>query len=73
MDVAHNIFTKLSKSKQYVWSNYLSIVLSEMINWLIDWLIDWIVFYAISAIFQPYNGGVWNKSNILFVIVYEDA
>ena len=23
----------------------------------IDWLIDLIVFYAISAIFQPYNGG----------------
>ena len=21
------------------------------------WLIDWVVFYAISAIFQPYNGG----------------
>ena len=21
------------------------------------WLIDWIVFYAASAIFQPYNGG----------------
>ena len=20
-------------------------------------LIDWIVFYAVSAIFQPYNGG----------------
>ena len=43
------------------------------LKWLIDWLIDWIVFYAISAIFQPYNGGVWNQSNILFVIVYEDA
>ena len=26
--------------------------------WLIiNWLIDWIVLYAISAIFQPYNGG----------------
>ena len=24
----------------------------------VDWLIDWIVFYAISAIFQPYNSGV---------------
>ena len=23
-----------------------------------NWLIDWIVFYAVSAIFQPYNGGV---------------
>ena len=21
------------------------------------WLIDWIVFYAVSAIFQPYNRG----------------
>ena len=23
----------------------------------IDWLIDWLVFYVLSAIFQPYNGG----------------
>ena len=23
---------------------------------LIDWLIDWIVFYAVSAVFQPWNG-----------------
>ena len=23
--------------------------------WLINWLIDWMVFYAVSAIFQPYN------------------
>ena len=23
----------------------------------IDWLIDWIVFYAVSAVFQPCNGG----------------
>ena len=22
-----------------------------------DWLIDWIEFYAVSAIFQPCNGG----------------
>ena len=26
-------------------------------NILIDWLIDWIEFYAVSAIFQPCNGG----------------
>lgn len=24
---------------------------------LIDWLIDWIMLYAVSAIFQPFNGG----------------
>ena len=24
---------------------------------MLDWLIDWIVFYAVSAIFQPFNGG----------------
>ena len=24
---------------------------------LLAWLIDWIVFYAVSAIFQPFNGG----------------
>ena len=23
----------------------------------IDWLIDWIMFYAVVALFQPYNGG----------------
>ena len=23
-----------------------------------DWLIVWIVFYAVSPIFQPYNGGM---------------
>ena len=26
-----------------------------------DWLIDSIVFYAVSAIFQPYNGGMCNE------------
>ena len=25
------------------------------------WLINWIVFYAVSAIFQPYNGGMQMK------------
>ena len=25
--------------------------------YMIDWLIDYIVFYAVSAIFRPYNGG----------------
>ena len=29
-------------------------------------LIDWIVFYAVSAIFQPYNGGavlgIWTEA-----------
>ena len=23
------------------------------------WLIDWIVFYAVSAIFQPYSGDIY--------------
>ena len=27
----------------------------ELVVLLIDWLIDWMVFYAILAIFQPYN------------------
>ena len=27
-----------------------------------EWLIDWIVFYAKSAIFQPYNGGLFHES-----------
>ena len=31
-----------------------------MIDWLIDWLIDWIEFYAVSAIFQAWNGGILN-------------
>ena len=26
-------------------------------------LIDWIVFYAVSAIFQPYNGGLSIEEN----------
>ena len=30
---------------------------NESIDRLIDWLIDWIEFYAVSAIFQPCNGG----------------
>ena len=32
-------------------------------------LIDWIVFYAVSAIFQSYNGGV-NKEKILWKYCY---
>ena len=27
-----------------------------------EWLIDLIVFYAISAIFQPYNGRLFHES-----------
>ena len=23
-----------------------------------DWIVDWREFYAVSAIFQPYNGGI---------------
>ena len=25
---------------------------------MIDWLIDWLGFYNVSAILQPYNGGI---------------
>ena len=33
-----------------------------------DWLIDWIEFYAVSAIFQPCNGGFPRKKIRLGVI-----
>ena len=29
----------------------------------VDWLIDWIEFYAISAIFQPCNGGYYSLND----------
>ena len=32
------------------------ILFEDRFCWLIDWLIDWIEFYAVSAIFQPFNG-----------------
>ena len=32
-------------------------------DWLIDWLIDWIVFFTVSAIFQPHNGGETTESS----------
>ena len=35
---------------------------------LIDWLIDWIEFYAVSVIFQPYNGGEYSLNLISFEI-----
>ena len=35
-----------------------------LVDWLIDWLIDWVVFYAVSVIFQPYNGGKYTKVNV---------
>ena len=31
---------------------------------MIDGLIDYIVFYAVSALFRPYNGGWRVKTNI---------
>ena len=45
-----------------------------LIDWLsgreIDWLIDWVKFYAVSAIFQPYNSGkrpkMWNGQRTNF-------
>ena len=32
---------------------------------MVDWLIDWMEFYAVSAIFQPCNGGSlkWSELN----------
>ena len=36
---------------------------------LIDWLIEWIEFYAVSAIFQPCNGGVRLKEIWIFYTV----
>ena len=30
-----------------------------------DWLIDYIVFYAVSAIFRPYNGGCIGKVSLI--------
>ena len=38
-----------------------STTVSTCITYILeDWLIDWlyIVFYAVSAIFRPYNGGI---------------
>ena len=46
-----------------------NLLIVNYICWLIDWLIDWIVFYAISAIFQPYNGC---KQSMWILIFYED-
>ena len=36
---------------------------------LIDWLINWIVFYAVSALFHPYNGGLY----VVHVVRYMDC
>ena len=61
-------------------STVLSIQFFSAIWADLDWLIDWIVFYAVSAIFQPCNGGhmgrsgeenFWNWSN--FGIFYSRA
>ena len=37
-------------------SSRRTLVYSMYIHVCIDWLIDWIEFYAVSAIFQPWNG-----------------
>ena len=34
---------------------FWGILWNLFVYWLIDWLIDWIEFYAVLAIFQPYN------------------
>ena len=43
--------------------------------YLIDWLIHWIVFYAVSAISQPYNGRVWFETfmQLLLPLTWETA
>ena len=38
-------------------SNFSKYIQLIVLHWLIDWLIDKIVFYAVPAIFRPYNGG----------------
>ena len=48
-----------TKFPVYIWIVLQwSLVTSTKYWWLIDWLIGCIVFYAVSAIFQPCNGGV---------------
>ena len=37
--------------------NILSVTCIILLVEMYEWLIDWIVFYAVSSIFQPYNGG----------------
>ena len=39
-------------------------------HYRLDWLIDWIVFYTVSAIFQPYNGGD-NTSKVISFEFFE--
>ena len=36
----------------------------------IDWLINYIVFYAVSAIFRPYNGGTSIVMNWFVIVKY---
>ena len=43
----------LQQIEQLLWLHLFQQVQAIMI----DWLIDWIEIYAVSAIFQPCNGG----------------
>ena len=38
------------------------------IKWKRDRLIDWIEFYAVSAVFQPCNGGGKKRETVHYVI-----
>ena len=44
----------------YVWRRSIGRILS--ISGCVYWLIDWIVFYAVSTLYQPCNGG-WECRN----------
>ena len=48
-----NFYKKRSRQATHVFPGRLT---TKVIDWLIDWM-----FYALSAIFQPYNGGMLLK------------
>ena len=49
----------MSFSEKHYVQKYIFVRFSRLHIYLsmADWLIDYIVFYAVSAIYRPYNGG----------------
>ena len=55
-------YNRMIKQCVFVFENCI-LSCASMFNCLSCLQSDWIVFYAVSAMFQPYNGGLQSKVN----------
>ena len=61
-EILENYWKKILKEKQNR-CNIISVIFFTKLMWRHFMMVDWIEFYAVSAIFQPCNGGTFYVFN----------